>query len=79
MFGFSFADEHILNLVKRSLSNPELQVFICCFKEDNLAEMQSKFRGFSNLELISLEEDLDFNAFNEKVFSAVPSSTGEKP
>jgi hypothetical protein len=27
-FGFSFADEHILNLVMRSLSNPGLQVFI---------------------------------------------------
>jgi len=28
-FGFSFADEHIRNLVKRSLSNPSLQLFIC--------------------------------------------------
>ena len=26
IFGFSFADEHILSLVKRSLSNPTLKV-----------------------------------------------------
>lgn len=31
-FGFSFADEHIRNLVQRSLSNPRLQVFVCCFE-----------------------------------------------
>lgn len=69
-FGFSFADEHILNLVKRSLSNPRLQLFVCCFNASELAQMRSTFCMFKNVELISMEEGvLDFTRFNDEVFS----------
>lgn len=68
-FGFSFADEHILNLVKRSLSNPSLQLFICCFSETTENEMKEKFKGFDNVELITVDGNLDFSTFNEEVFS----------
>lgn len=67
-FGFSFADEHILNLVMRSLSNPGLQVFICCHSSSGRASMEEKFKGHRNVRCLALDgEDMDFTAFNEKV------------
>ena len=67
-FGFSFADEHILNLVMRSLSNPGLQVFICCYSASGKASMEEKFKGHRNVKCLALDgENMDFTAFNEKV------------
>lgn len=72
-FGFSFADEHILNLLKRSLSNPQLQLYICCFKADSIPAMEKKFSGHNNVEFVALDgEALNFQAFNQKVFSLNP-------
>ncbi len=68
-FGFSFADEHILNLVRRSLSNPSLQLFICCFSEAGCEKMKSLFKLYKNVEYITVEDGLDFTAFNEKIFN----------
>lgn len=74
-FGFSFADEHILNLLKRSLSNPQLQLYICCYSPDSIAGMQKKFSGHNNVELVLLEDGvLDFTNFNQKVFTVNPPS-----
>lgn len=36
--GFSFRDEHIRDLVKRSMVNPALKLIIFCYKEGNLEE-----------------------------------------
>jgi hypothetical protein len=67
-FGFSFADEHILNLVLRSLSNPGLQVFVCCFNVDEHQLMVEHFKGCRNVQCLMLNDEvLDFSAFNEKV------------
>lgn len=67
-FGFSFADEHIFNLVIRSLSNPGLQVFVCCFNKTEYKLMNEKFKGYRNVACLTLDEGvLDFTAFNEKV------------
>lgn len=71
-FGFSFADEHILNLVKRSLSNPTLQIFICCFNDAESTKMQECFRLHKNVQYITVDDFLDFSAFNEKVFTVTP-------
>lgn len=68
-FGFSFADEHILNLVKRSLSNPSLQVFICCFHQPEHESMKRLFDIYKNVELISTDEYLNFRNFNDNVFT----------
>jgi hypothetical protein len=68
-FGFSFADEHILNLVQRSLSNPTLTVYVCCFNEQEKTEMQGKFLGYSNVKFISTKNDLTFSEFNKYVFT----------
>jgi hypothetical protein len=67
-FGFSFADEHILNLVMRSLSNPGLQVFVCCFSQTGYGAMREKFKGHRNVNCLVLDDGvLDFSAFNEKI------------
>jgi len=68
-FGFSFADEHILNLVMRSLSNPGLQVFICCYSKSGHDSMLERFKGHRNVECLALADDqqMNFTAFNEQV------------
>lgn len=69
-FGFSFADEHILSLVKRSLSNPQLQVFVCCYSEAEKLRLSATFRQYPNVKCIStLEGVLSFSTFNDRVFS----------
>ncbi|MES2879549.1 MAG: hypothetical protein V4713_14130 [Pseudomonadota bacterium] len=74
-FGFSFSDEHILNLVMRSLSNPDLQVFVCCFSPAGHAVMREKFKGHRNVKCLVLDEGvMDFTAFNEQVL-AWPEAT----
>lgn len=73
-FGFSFADEHILNLVKRSLSNPSLHMYVCCFDDDEKHSMEKRFLGFANVELIRVDGFLDFSAFNDEVFTTKPTS-----
>lgn len=83
-FGFSFADEHIFNLVMRSLSNPGLQVFICCYSTSGRAAMEEKFKGHRNVKCLSLEgETMDFTAFNEKVLvwpeAVIPNSMVTTP
>jgi hypothetical protein len=68
-FGFSFADEHILHLVQRSLSNPSLTVYVCCFNSAEEAAMSDKFKEYPNVKLITTEENLDFSTFNSEVFT----------
>ncbi|MDP3778398.1 SIR2 family protein [Methylotenera sp.] len=78
-FGFSFADEHILNLVKRSLSNPSLQLFVCCFNTSNEEKMRAKFIGHENVQFITSDiGDLDFSKFNSHIFTLNPPSTKEE-
>lgn len=79
VFGFSFADEHILNLVKRSLANPSLQVFICCFNQDEFSKLDKIFELHKNVKCISTDGFLDFTAFNEKVFTLKPPSIDAQP
>ncbi len=71
-FGFSFADEHILNLVKRSLSNPTLQLFICCFNKTELSTMQKYFERYKNVQYLAVDGSLDFSTFNNKIFTTTP-------
>ena len=71
-FGFSFADEHIRNLVKRSLSNPSLQVYICCFDENEYSKLNTMFEIHKNVKCIKVDGYLDFKSFNENIFTLEP-------
>lgn len=68
-FGFSFADEHILHLVQRSLSNPTLTVYVSCFNDSEKQDMKHKFRGYKNIKYIQIDEELNFQRFNRRVFT----------
>lgn len=70
-FGFSFADEHILRLVQRSLSNPQLQTFICCYSDGSANSMREEFKLWKNVKVIGPPEGvkMDFTNFNRYVFS----------
>lgn len=75
-FGFSFADEHILKLVQRSLSNPQLQTFICCYSKGSAIAMTEEFKQWKNVKVICPPdgEKLDFTNFNRYVFSLKPET-----
>lgn len=70
-FGFSFADEHIRNLIKRSLTNPTLQVYICCYRETMFPELRKHFSDFNNIKYVVHDEgdNLDFTYFNSHVLT----------
>lgn len=77
-FGFSFADEHILNLVKRSLSNPSLQVFVCCYSQRSFARLNAHFGQYPNVKCLVLDGDepMTFSEFNSRVLTLHPSGAG---
>ena len=70
-FGFSFADEHIRNLIKRSLYNPSLKIYICCFNVDEKKHLKAYFSDFNNIEYITTEDgsNLDFTYLNSHILS----------
>jgi len=72
-FGFSFSDEHILNLILRSISNPTLQVLVCCFDDAEVNRMTSQFKKFKNVQIIYPGKHLSFSLFNETVFTMEPT------
>ena len=58
VFGFSFADEHILELTKRAIrSNPKLIVLISCHTRGNAAWYRSLFPNADNVYLLVPKED----------------------
>lgn len=58
VFGFSFADEHILELTKRAIrSNPKLIVIISCHTRDDIAWYRSLFLNADNVYLLAPKED----------------------
>ena len=58
VFGFSFADEHILELTKRAIrSNPKLIVLISCHTRDAAARYRSLFSNADNVYLLIPIED----------------------
>lgn len=76
-FGFSFRDEHILNLIKRSLSNPTLQLFVSCFNEKEHNELKKKFDKFSNITFLCDPTNVDFSKFNSRFFNLYPKAEEE--
>lgn len=66
--GFSFKDEHILDLTKRSMINPSLKILIFCYEEKSLIEYQSLLSDAknNNITYIMLEsEKLSLDRVNE--------------
>lgn len=67
VFGFSFADEHILEITKRSLNNPTLQMIIFSYRKESFEEYQKKFDGFRNITIIGIDDlEVDDLEIDEK-------------
>lgn len=66
VFGFSFADEHILDLTRRAArSNPSLLIIVSCYTKKDAAWYSKLFGGCENVLLIVSddEEGLDLSTF----------------
>lgn len=79
-FGFSFADEHILNIIKRSLGNHSLKIYICCYDDSELESIRAKFPNERAITFVHLPKArLDFAAFNQYVFNKSPREFSSEP
>lgn len=73
VFGFSFADEHIAEIVKRACNNPTLNIYIFCYSQNTENEILKnlKLEEFpSNIKIILPEDNgnIDFKIFLKKLF-----------
>ena len=86
VFGFSFADEHIAEIIKRACNNPTLNIYIFCYKKNTREEILAKLnleKFPSNIKIILPEDNgnIDFNIFLEKMFetnSKIESDNNEQ-
>lgn len=49
VFGFSFADEHITEIIKRSMSNPTLKVYIVSYSKSSKENIKQKIGLYPNI------------------------------
>jgi hypothetical protein len=75
VFGFSFADEHILDLTRRALRNPTSQLIIFAYNHSSAADYRAKFAEQRNVTVIapSAATVLDFPRFNKILSSILPA------
>lgn len=82
VFGFSFADEHIAEMIKRACNNPTLQIFIFCFNErskDSILQNLHLTEFTSNITPIIPEDKgkIDFDIFLKKLFEIESDKSGK--
>lgn len=66
VFGFSFADEHILDITRRALRNPTAKVVIFAYSQNGAADLEAKFSVYRNVLIIRPTDDqhIDFPVLN---------------
>lgn len=65
VFGFSFADQHILRITERALKNPTLLVIIFAWQETAVDEFVTMFQAFNNVLIIEpIGGKIEFTQFN---------------
>lgn len=82
VFGFSFADEHIAEIVKRACNNPTLNIYIFCYSLNTKNEILNnlKLEEFpSNIKTILPEDNgnIDFKIFLKKLFEVNSKIEGD--
>lgn len=79
VFGFSFADEHILDITRRALRNPTAQVIILAYSNEDLASYKESFSEQRNVLIVAPidGEHIDFPVLNTMLESIAPQI--EKP
>ncbi len=78
-FGFSFADEHILDITRRALRNPTAQLLIFAYSSANVAAFADKFSQNRNVTVVDpgAGPPIDFKVFNSILRQVIPQ--GGKP
>ncbi len=73
--GFSFADEHLLEITKRALKNPTLMTVIFSYRKEDSDRFSQIFSSFNNVDIVYAEgENISFVEFNSIVKEVVPSA-----
>lgn len=60
IFGFSFADEHILEIIRRSIINPYLKVFVICYDERSREDIKTKLGNVGPNQIDFLPYDYNY-------------------
>lgn len=73
-FGFSFADEHILDIIQRALRNPTSQLLIFAYSTANVTGFSGKFAQNRNVTIVGpgTGPSIDFNSFNSILRAIIP-------
>jgi hypothetical protein len=68
-FGFSFEDEHILDITKRALRNSTLKLIVFAFDQSAVNNLMAKFQIYSNVDIITPqpENNIKFSEFNQAI------------
>lgn len=77
VFGFSFADEHILDITKRALKNPALKVIIFAFDQVAADQFQDSFNEYHNVDVVYSDEGIDFKLLNKVISGLLPKGEDE--
>lgn len=68
VFGFSFKDKHINDILKRCLTNPTLQVFVVPYSQKDELNVKEIFTGYGNVSFLKEEsESKDKDLANENI------------
>ncbi|MGT2441216.1 SIR2 family protein, partial [Ensifer adhaerens] len=74
-FGFSFGDEHILDITRRSLRNPTSHLIIFSHGHSGVAGFEEKFKRQRNVTVIgpTAGVHIDFSRLNRVLTSVLPA------
>jgi hypothetical protein len=77
-FGFSFADDHILDITRRALRNPTFQLIVIAYEHASAAAYQAKFSEQRNVTVIAPAQGavIDFPRFTA-ILNAILPDDGE--
>ncbi|WP_316356879.1 SIR2 family protein [Devosia sp.] len=75
-FGFSFLDEHILDITRRALRNPTAQLIIVSYDKASCTGYETKFAGHRNVTILSpaAGTKIGYSEFNKLLRSVLPGS-----
>lgn len=79
-FGFSFRDEHILDIVRRALRNPTLLLVVSCYSPNEVEFVNNTFASYNNVIALVPQApgDLNFKAVNKLIRDVLPKLQGDQ-
>lgn len=78
-FGFSFVDEHILDITERALKNPTLKILIFAYNDEARDQFLEIFKNHHNVDVISTGDatNIDFTKLNELFNEVLPADKSD--